>query len=125
MPNHYHLVIEQLSENGISKFLQKVMTGYTMYFNKKYKRSGALFQGKTKSIYIDSDAYYRQLRAYIDLNPVELFNKSWKEKGSVTSVEGTLKFLGDYEWSDCKDHSVYKKYLTGKDAVIFDDMWAD
>lgn len=114
MPNHYHLMLEEIVEGGISKFLQKVMTGYAMYFNKKYNRTGTLFQGKPKSKHVDTDSYYMQLKAYIDLNPVELFDKGWKENARVTSIEKTLNFLKEYKWGNCKDFSVYKKYLEGK-----------
>jgi putative transposase len=67
-PNHYHLILKQNSEKGIEKFMQKVGTGYTNYFNKKYKRSGALFQGTFKTIHIDSNDYLLYLSAYINKN---------------------------------------------------------
>ena len=49
MPNHFHMLLRQKRENGISRFMQKLGTGYSMYFNKKYERVGALFQGKFKA----------------------------------------------------------------------------
>ena len=49
MPNHFHALVKQEKENGISRFMQKITTAYVMYYNKKYKRSGALFEGKFKS----------------------------------------------------------------------------
>lgn len=67
-PNHYHLILKQNSEKGIEKFMQKVGTGYTNYFNKKYERSGALFQGKFKAISIDSNEYLLYLSAYVNRN---------------------------------------------------------
>lgn len=124
MPNHYHLLLQEEVEGGISRFLQKVMTGYVMYFNKKYNRTGALFQGKAKSKHVDKDSYYMQLKAYIDLNPVELFDKNWKENYHVRSVEQTIKFLGDYKWGSCKDFSIYRKYLEGKSYLpTFDELF--
>lgn len=123
MPNHYHLIVEQIQEGGISKFLQKVMTGYTMYFNTKYNRSGALFQGKTKSKHIDTDIYYNQVRSYIELNPVELFDRAWKKSGKIIATVKTLEQLKGYGWSSCKDYSVYMPYLSGKKALEFDDIW--
>ena len=66
-PNHYHLILEQLVDNGISIFMQR-LGGYTMYFNEKYKRSGALFQGKYKVKHITSNDYLLHLSAYINLN---------------------------------------------------------
>jgi len=69
-PNHFHLILEQVSKNGIEKFMHKLSMGYAKYFNTKYKRSGALFQGKFKAIHIDSNEYLLYLSAYINLNDV-------------------------------------------------------
>lgn len=67
-PNHFHLIIKQTSENGISHFMQRLGTGYTMYFNSKQKRSGSLFQGKFKSKHIENNEYLLYLSAYVNLN---------------------------------------------------------
>ncbi len=69
MQNHFHLLLRQRTENGISKFMQKLITGYTMYFNKRHERSGALFQGKFKSSHASEDRYLKYLLSYIHLNP--------------------------------------------------------
>ena len=110
MPNHYHLIVEQLSDNGISKFLQKSMTGYTMFFNTRHKRSGVLFQGKTKSRLIDSDRYLMWLKSYIALNPLDLCEPGWKEKG-VKNETIACNFLEEYEWRSDFNYSEFKKYL--------------
>lgn len=68
-PNHYHLIIKQTVENGISNYMKKLGTGYTNYFNKKYKRSGSLFQGRFKAKHIKSSYYLEYLFAYIHGNP--------------------------------------------------------
>jgi REP element-mobilizing transposase RayT len=70
LPNHFHLILKERSEKGISNFMKKVGTGYSMYFNKKYKRSGALFQGVFKSKFIKSDQDLRQLIAYVSNNNI-------------------------------------------------------
>lgn len=67
-PNHFHLILEQVEEKGIEKFMQRLGGGYTRYFNEKYHRSGVLFQGKFKSVYIDSDEYLLFVSAYVNLN---------------------------------------------------------
>lgn len=67
-PNHYHFLVRQVVENGIEKFMHKLGTGYTNYFNNKIKRTGSLFQGRFKSIHIDSNEYLLHLSAYINLN---------------------------------------------------------
>src|SRR6185312_7588170 len=69
MPNHFHLLLHQKVDGGISKFMQKLTTGYTMYFNTKYERSGTLFQGKFKSKHAGEDRYLKYLLSYIHLNP--------------------------------------------------------
>src|SRR3989344_979129 len=78
MPNHFHVLITQMEENGISKFMQKLSTAYSMYFNKKYKRTGCLFEGKFKSQHVDTDEYLKYLFSYIHLNPVKLIQEDWK-----------------------------------------------
>jgi len=67
-PNHYHLLLRQEAENGVEKFMHRIGTGYTKYFNNKYDRSGALFQGRFKSVHIDSNEYLLHVSAYINLN---------------------------------------------------------
>jgi len=67
-PNHYHLILEQKAENGIEKFMQRLGNGYTKYFNHKHIRSGVLFQGRFKSIHIDSNEYLLHLSVYVNLN---------------------------------------------------------
>jgi putative transposase len=67
-PNHYHFVVKQLAERGIEKFMHRLGCGYTNYFNKKYHRSGVLFQGAFKAIHITSDPYLLHVSAYVNLN---------------------------------------------------------
>lgn len=66
-PNHFHLILEQLVEGGISEFMKRI-GGYTIYFNHKYERGGSLFQGVFKSIHIDSNEYLLHASAYVNLN---------------------------------------------------------
>ncbi|MHB1086966.1 MAG: transposase [Minisyncoccota bacterium] len=69
MPHLFHLLVRQTEDLGISRYMQKLITGYTMYFNKRNERSGVLFQGKYKSVHADSDTYLKYLLSYIHLNP--------------------------------------------------------
>jgi putative transposase len=111
MPNHFHLLLRQLVTGGISKFLQKIGTGYTMYFNARNDRTGVLFQGVAKSKHIDTDRYFRYLEQYIDLNPIDLIESRWKEKG-IKNKKRTLSFLENYPWNKRKDYSKYKRELS-------------
>ncbi|HBM45418.1 MAG: Transposase [Candidatus Nomurabacteria bacterium GW2011_GWF2_35_66] len=67
-PNHFHFILEQNQDDGIKKFMHKLSTGYTMYFNEKEKRSGPLFSGRYKAKHVDSDGYLLQLSAYVNQN---------------------------------------------------------
>ena len=103
MPNHFHLLIRELEDGGISKFMQKLTTGYTMYFNKKYERNGALFQGRFKATHVADDNYLRYLISYIHLNPVKLIEPKWKETG-ITNKAYAQRYLETYTASSYLDY---------------------
>lgn len=67
-PNHFHFILKQEVDGGISEFFKRLLGGYTNYFNIVYKRSGALFQGRFKSKLIDDDAYFLKIRPYVHVN---------------------------------------------------------
>ena len=69
MPNHFHLLITPATPHGVPTFMNKLGTSYTLYFNKKYHRSGSLFEGAYKAKYADTDRYLKYLFAYVHLNP--------------------------------------------------------
>lgn len=69
MPNHIHLLIE-MQDDLVSRIMQRVLTGYSQYHNRKYKKIGHLFQGRYKSILCQTDRYLGELVRYIHLNPV-------------------------------------------------------
>src|SRR3989344_6519009 len=59
MPNHFHILIHEKVKNGISTYMRKLLTGYSMYFNKKYKRTGKLYEGVFKSIHANKNKYLK------------------------------------------------------------------
>lgn len=103
MPNHFHILIAQTEKGDISKFMQKLTTAYVMYYNKKYNRTGGLFEGKFKAEHADRDSYLKYLFSYIHLNPVQLIDKGWKEKG-VHSKKEALSYLDSYKYSSYLDY---------------------
>lgn len=103
MPNHFHLLIQEKTDGGISKFMQKLLTAYTMYFNTKNERTGALFQGKFKAKLINEDRYFWYLISYIHLNPIKLIEPSWKETG-IINKKSAEKFLQKYKHSSYLDY---------------------
>jgi len=97
MPNHYHFLVQQIEDGGISKFMQKLGTGYTMYFNKRYERSGVLFQGPYKAKHISTDEYILHLSRYIHLNALSIKSSNWKSRGAGDRSEA-YQFLMKYKW---------------------------
>jgi len=71
MPNHFHFLIRQKNKKSLQGFMSALMTRYSMYFNKRYKRVGTLFQGRYKAVLVYEDAYLLHLSRYIHLNPLE------------------------------------------------------
>ncbi len=72
MPNHFHLLLYQYSAEGISKLMRSIMTGYSMYYNRRHKSYGHLFQGTYKASLINSDSYWMHISRYIHLNPIDI-----------------------------------------------------
>lgn len=73
MPNHFHLLVKQTEENGISKFMAKFTNSYTKYFNTRYQRIGPLVQGVFKAVHVETDEQFIHLSRYIHLNPITGF----------------------------------------------------
>ncbi|MBI3305989.1 transposase [Candidatus Nomurabacteria bacterium] len=89
MPNHFHLIIKEVEENGIARYMQRVLNSYTKYYNTKYNKSGHLFQGPYKAVHVKNNNQLLYLSAYIHRNPREL--KEWQNKES------------SYPWSSYQD----------------------
>jgi REP element-mobilizing transposase RayT len=100
--NHFHFILEPLVEEGIQKFMHRLSTGYTNYFNKKNKRSGSLFQGTYKAIHISSNEYLLHLGVYVNLNnEIHIgMNKPWMKELSFSSFR---------EYMDNKSKGICKK----------------
>ena len=135
MPNHFHILITQKKEYGISTFMQKVSTAYVMYYNKKYKRTGGLFEGKFKSKYVEGDTYMKYLFSYIHLNPLKILDKNWKLQAKYPSRD-MLEFLLSYKYSSfceyyanvfsvvCKQD--FPDYFPTRDLLVKDvTLWFD
>lgn len=104
MPNHIHLVLREKDYGGITSFMRKLGTGYTMYFNIKYERSGSLFQGAFKAKHIASDSNFNRAISYVHANPAELAETNWKH-GVVRDEKKLRSFLSEYRYSSFPDYS--------------------
>jgi len=103
MPNHIHLLLKQIKDNGITQFMRKLGTGYAGYFNKKHGRKGYLFQGRFKSTHIQNERQLRVVFSYIHTNPISLIDPGWKEEG-IRNLGKIIKFLENYNWSSYGDY---------------------
>jgi len=92
-PNHFHLILKQLMDGGISEFMKRVGGGYTGYFNYKNKRTGVLFQGKFKTTHIDSNEKLIYLSAYVNGNYNVHNIKKAKNFSSFPEYLANKKFL--------------------------------
>jgi putative transposase len=104
MPNHFHILIHEKIESGISLYMRKLLTAYSMYFNKKYKRTGKLYEGVFKSTHLNTDNYLKYLYSYIHLNPAKLIDKNWKEN-KKRNIPKLVEYIFNY------NHSSLKEYL--------------
>ena len=107
MPNHFHILVHEKKEGGISKYMLKLMTSYSMYFNKKYKRTGKLYEGVFKSVHANTDRYLKYLYSYIHLNPAKLIDKKWKE-GKSKNTTKLLKHVFTYQYSSLREYTESK-----------------
>ena len=92
MPNHFHFLIKQNKDSGITRFISDISNSHSRYFNTKYERIGKLFQGAFKSKEISTDEALLQVSRYIHLNPTN---------STETNPDGRLK-PEDYPFSSYK-----------------------
>lgn len=106
MPNHFHFLLKQKLENGISNFLANFQNSYTRFFNTKNNRVGPLFQGIFKAVLLEDDNQLIHLSRYIHLNPIASF-----------LIKPEL--LKDYQWSSYPEYlNLSEENITEKQIVL-------
>ena len=105
MPNHFHLLIEQVGDVSISSLMSKLCTSYAKYINKKYKRVGHIFQDQFKTVLMENNSQLMWASSYIHMNAVK---------------DGIVKHPSEYKWSSYNDYAsgrnlpiVNKEFLIG------------
>lgn len=125
MQNHFHILIKETTEGGIVKFMSRVLTSYSSYFNKKYKRTGRLFEGTFKAQHVDSDRYLKYLFAYIHLNPVKIIDPTWKENG-ISNMEVAKEYLAKYTYSSYPEYmGILRKEWKILNRTAFPEYFAE
>lgn len=128
MPNHFHLLVFQRQAKALTSLMQSVMTSYSRYFNKKYGRSGSLFESRFRASLISDDAYLMHITRYIHLNPrhwreyeysslpyyLQRAQETWLRPERMLELFASpseyFKFVGDYE-ENKKMRDIIKKEL--------------
>lgn len=103
MPNHFHFLVKQLKEGGISEFISKLANSYTKFYNIKFDRVGPLLQGQFKAVLIESDEQLVHVSRYIHLNPASSF---------------LVKKPEDYEWSSYNEYLNNNKGVCSKEEIL-------
>ncbi len=112
--NHYHFLVEQVSDQGIEKFMHRLSTGYTKYFNSKFYRTGSLFQGRYKAKYVDSNKYLLYLSSYINLN------NQVHRLGSSTSKSSWEEFVWEDDVSNfCHKNIILDQFKNKNEYKLF------
>lgn len=104
MPNHFHILVQSKVDNGISVYMQKILNGYTKYFNAKYRQTGHLFQGPFRAVHIKDNKQLLYTSAYIHMNPKDVQHPVLdicKYKWSSFS-----DFVGQNRWGKFLDPSI-------------------
>ena len=109
MPNHYHLLLRPVKDNGIILFMKKMGGGYTNYFNEKYKRSGALFQGRYKKVLVENPNHFEYLGFYTHCNSLDLKYPEWRD-GKISNAKEAMEYLENYRWSSLPDYLGKKNF---------------
>lgn len=119
MPNHIHLLLRQLKDGGITKFMNKFGAGYGGYFNRKYIRKGHVFQSRFLSVHVKNEDQLRIVFVYIHTNPAALIDANWKENG-IKDPKKVIQFLENYKWSSYSDFISKNNFpsVTDRDFIL-------
>ncbi len=130
-PNHIHFLLEEIVDGGISEFMKRLGGGFTKYFNEKHSRSGALFQGRFKSVHIATNAQLLHVSVYVNLND-RVHKIRRPTSGFVNSSWG--EFVGDNNEATCekemilgqfKSRGEYKKFAEETLQGILEKRYGD
>lgn len=129
MKNHYHLLLSERAEGGLSLFLRKVNVGYANYFNEHYGRSGTLFQGRTKKILIERNPHFLYILHYIHLNPLDYLAgaEEWRIRShtGIRDMKEAFAHLDAYRWSSYLDYTGTKNFRSILTTSFFNSALGD
>ena len=126
MSDHFHLLVKEREDGGISKFMSKLQTSFSKYINMKHDRSGPLMGRPFGARYVENDDYLRWLVSYIHLSPLEQTEPQWQENG-ISDPKAAWELLSSYPYSSYQDYFIADRDETSilhKEALPFfiDDL---
>ena len=120
MPKHLHLVVEERTEGGISKYMQRLLTSHSKYFGARYGHKGHVFRGAFKAVHVEDNNQLLYLSAYVHRNPHEL--KKWKDKAMEYPWSSYMDYVSGNTWSDLLAPDIILKQVdtsTSKEYIDF------
>ncbi len=118
MPNHFHLLLQETTEGGISRYMMRLQDGYTKFFNTKYERSGHLLQGPFQAVEITTNEQMEYVSAYIHRNPREI--KGWTKKEHQYPWSSYQDYLGENRWEELLDTApIFNQFKSKKEYRSF------
>ena len=108
LENHFHLLLKEIKEGGVTKFMRKLGTGMTNYYNVKYQDSGRLFQGSYKARLVDKDNYLKYLSVYIQFKNILDLYPGGEEK-AFHNFEDAFNFSLEYPYCSLADYGGERK----------------
>lgn len=124
LKDHFHLLISERIEGGITLFLRK-MSGYARYYNERHERHGTLFQGRTKKVLVARHEHFLYILHYIHLNSLDYLPgaKKWRQrdKGAVADVPKALEHLKNYRWGSYLDYCGTRNFPSILTTSLFKD----
>ncbi len=119
-PNHFHFILKQLVDKGIEKFMHRLSTGYTVYFNLKHKRNGVLFQGRYKAVHIDTDGQLLHTSVYVNLNyKIHRFGGSTSKSGVPVILSSWDEYIGRVKYNFCEKRDILGQFKNKNDYKKF------
>lgn len=134
MPTHFHLILKQIVDDGISKYIARMLNSYSRYFNSKLQRTGPLWAGKFKNVLVSNDEQLLHLTRYIHLNPVSINlvdkceswpNSSYSEYASgqeeICSYQNLFNFMPNQYKKFVKDRREYQREISRIKNILIDN----
>jgi len=122
LPNHFHLMLRQEVEDGISEFMYRLQRSFSLYSNRKRGRVGTIYEGPFKAKHVSTEAYFDHLPRYIHLNIVDLLTHEWRN-GNISNWKEAMEVMANYPWSSHASYLTKQQGLPILNMDIINDLF--